>query len=71
MNSSSASKQLAWSVIQPYLTFLKSHQDEIEMVTKLKDISRLKLPAVEESLTQAIIDMHDTVVKILGDNKII
>jgi hypothetical protein len=71
MNSSSASIQLTWSVIKPYLTFLKSHQDEIEMVTKLKDAGKLKLPAAEESVTQVIVEMHDTVVKILGDNKII
>jgi hypothetical protein len=51
MNSSSASKQLSWSLIQPYLTFLKTHQDEIEMVTKLKEVGKLKLPAAEESLT--------------------
>ena len=41
------------------------------MVTKLKDDGKLKVPAAEESLTQAIIEMHDTVVKIIGENNIV
>jgi hypothetical protein len=71
MNESSPLKSLSWPLIQPYLTFLKSHQDDIEMVTKLKENGKLKIPAAEESLTQAIVEMHDTVVKILGENKVI
>ena len=71
MNSSSISKQLTWPLIQPYLAFLKAHQDEVEMVTKLKEVGKLKVPAAEESMTQAIVEMHDTVVKILGENNII
>ena len=51
MNSSVATKQLTWSLIQPYLAFLKTHQDEIDMVNKLKDAGRLKVPAAEEMLT--------------------
>ncbi len=41
------------------------------MVTKLKEVGKLKIPAAEESMTQAIIEMHDTVVKILGENNIV
>jgi hypothetical protein len=50
---------------------LKTHQDEIEMVTKLKDIGKLKVNSAEETITLALIEMHDTVVKILNDNSII
>ncbi len=71
MNASSTTKHLTWSLIQPYLTFLKKHLDETEMVTKLKDAGKLKVPAAEESMTQTIIEMHDTVIKILGDNNIV
>jgi hypothetical protein len=71
MISSSATKQLTWPLIQPYLTFLKTHQDEIDMIIKLKDVGKFKLPAAEESLTQAILEMHDTVLKLLRDNHII
>lgn len=41
------------------------------MVTRLKDNGKLKVPAAEESMTQAIVEMHDTVVKLLGENSII
>jgi len=40
-------------------------------VTKLKDAGKLNVPAAEESLTQAIIEMHNTVVKIIGENNIV
>jgi hypothetical protein len=49
--SSSPTKSLTWALIQPYLAFLKSHLDEIDMVIKLKDIGKLKIPAAEEMMT--------------------
>ena len=51
MNSSSPAKSLSWTLIQPYLTFLKTHQEEIEMVTKFKDNGKLKVNVSEEMLT--------------------
>ncbi len=41
------------------------------MVTRLKEVGKLKVPAAEESMTQAIIEMHDMVVKLLRDNNIV
>jgi hypothetical protein len=71
MNASAATKQLTWPLIQPYLAFFKTHHEDVEMVTRLKENGKLKLPAAEESITQAIIEMHDFVVKILRENNII
>jgi hypothetical protein len=71
MNSSAATKQLTWPLIQPYLAFLKTHQEDVESVVRLKENGKLKLPAAEESITQAIIEMYDFVVKILRENSII
>ena len=51
MNSSSPAKSLTWTLIQPYLTFLKTHQDDIELVTKLKENGKLEVNAAEEMLT--------------------
>ena len=51
MNSSAPAKSLTWSLIQPYLTFLKTHHDDIDMVTKLKDNGKLKVSTVEETIT--------------------
>ncbi len=41
------------------------------MVTRLKEVGKLKLPAAEESMTQAIIEMHDMVVKLVRENNIV
>jgi hypothetical protein len=71
MNASAATKQLTWPLIQPYLAFLKTHQEDVESVLRLKENGKLKLPAAEESITQAIIEMHDFAVKMLRENSII
>jgi hypothetical protein len=73
MNSSSPApaKMLTWSLIQPYLTFLNSHKDDIEMIIKLKDKGKLDVSTVENTITKAIIEMHDLVTKILNENSII
>jgi hypothetical protein len=71
MNSSSPAKMLIWSLIQPYLDFLKSHQDDVDMVIKLKDKGKLIVSVAEEMMTKAIIEMHDVVTKILHENSII
>jgi hypothetical protein len=62
---------LTWSLIQPYLDFLKSHQDDVDMVIKLKDKGKLTVSAAEEMMTKAIIEIHDAVTKILNENSII
>jgi hypothetical protein len=62
---------LTWSLIQPYLDFLKSHQDDVDMVIKLKDKGKLTVSAAEEMMTKAIIEMHDAATKILNENSII
>jgi hypothetical protein len=71
MNSSSPAKTLSWSLIQPYLTFLKTHDTQIAKLISLKDEGVLALHIVEDTITKAMIQMHDFVVKILNDNKII
>jgi hypothetical protein len=71
MNSSSPAKTLSWSLIQPYLTFLKTHDTQIAKLISLKDEGVLALHIVEDTITNAMIQMHDFVVKILSDNKII
>ncbi len=71
MNSSAPVKSLTWSLIQPYLTFLKNHDSQIAKLISLKDDGVLELPIVETKITAAIIQIHDTVVKILNENRII
>ena len=71
MNSSSSAKMLTWSLIQPYLDFLKSHQDDIDSIIKLKDKGKLIVSGAEDMMTKAIIEMHDVVSKILHENSII
>jgi hypothetical protein len=71
MNSSIPPKLLIWPIIQPYLDFLKPHQDDIDMVIKLKDKGKLSISAAEETMTKAIIEIHDVVAKILHENSII
>ncbi len=71
MSSVAASKSLSFSLIEPYLTFLKNHDDQITKLISLKDDGVLDLPIVETKITAAIIQMHDTVVKILNENSII
>ena len=55
MNSSSAVKSLTWSLIQPYLTFLKTHDTQIAKLISLKDEGVLELPIVETKITNAMI----------------
>ena len=71
MNSSSSAKMLTWSLIQPYLEFLKSHQDDVDMVIKFKDKGKFTVSLAEEMMTKSIIEMHDVVSKILNENSII
>jgi hypothetical protein len=71
MNSSSPAKMLTWSLIQPYLEFLKSHQDDVDMVIKFKDKGKFTVSLAEEMMTKSIIEMHDVVSKILNENSII
>ena len=71
MNSSSPAKSLTWSLIQPYLTFLKTYEAQIAKLISLKDDGILEVSIIETKLTSAIIQMHDTVSKILNENSII
>jgi hypothetical protein len=71
MNSSPPAKSLTWSLIQPYLTFLKTYEAQIAKLISLKDDGILEVSIIETKLTSAIIQMHDTVAKILNENSII
>ena len=71
MNASAPAKSLTWSLIQPYLTFLKTHDTQIAKLTSLKDEGVLDVSEVEVKITKLLVQMHDTVVKILNDNSII
>ncbi len=71
MNLTAPAKSLTWSLIQPYLTFLKSHDNQIAKLISLKDDGILELAIVETKITAVIIQMHDTVFKVLNENSII
>jgi hypothetical protein len=71
MDSSAPAKSLTWSLIQPYLTFLKTHDAQIAKLISLKDEGILEVSIVETKISMAIIQMHDAVVKILNENSII
>jgi hypothetical protein len=71
MSSSPPDKSLSWSLIQPYLAFLRTHETQIAKLISLKDEEVLEVTIVETKITKAIIQMHDTVAKILNENSII
>ena len=71
MNASSPANSVPWTHIQPYLAFLKNHDDLISKLLSLKDQDMLELSIVEAKITKVIVQMHDTVVKILRENRII
>ena len=60
-----------WPQISTYLPFLKTHDTQIAMLIKLKDDNLLGVPEVSQSITKALVQMHDTVSKLLKDNNII
>ena len=59
------------SQIEAYLTFLKNHDTQLSMLTKLKDDSLLDVAEYEVKLTWALLLMHETVDKLLKENNII
>jgi hypothetical protein len=71
MNSSSSAKSLTWPQIQTYLTFLKNHDSQIAKLISLKDDGVLEISEIEVKITKLLVQMHDTVVKVLNENGII
>ena len=71
MNAASPANLVPWTHIQPYLAFLKNHDDQIGKLISLKDQDLLEVSIVEAKITKVILQMHDTVVKILRENRII
>ena len=57
--------------IEAYLTFLKNHDTQLSMLTKLKDDNLLDVAEYEVKLTWALLLMHETVDKLLKENNII
>ncbi len=59
------------SQLETYLTFLKNHDTQLAMLTKLKDDALLDVSEYELKLTWALVQMHETVDKLLKDNNIL
>ena len=62
---------MPWSQIQPYLAFLKNHDTQIAKLLSLKDEDFLSVSEVEVKITKALVQMHETITKVLRDNNII
>ena len=71
MNLSSPVNSVPWPQIQTYLTFLKAHDTQIAMLIKLKDDGFLDIAEVEIKITRALVQIHETVDKLLKQNTII
>ncbi len=64
-------KSIPWPQIQTYLPFLKTHDTQLAMLIKLKEDNLLGVPEVSQSITKALLQMQETVTKLLSDNNII
>ena len=53
-----------------FLTFLKTHETDIASLVRQKDQGEVEVFEIEANITKVIVQMHDTVVKILNENKI-
>ena len=71
MNQSSAANSVPWTHIQIYLAFLKNHDAQIAKLVSLKDDDLLDVSEVEIKVTKVLVQMHDTVSKILRERNII
>ena len=60
-----------WTHIQTYLTFLKAHDAQIAKLVSLKDDGFLDTAEVEIKITRALVQMYETVDKLLKQNSII
>lgn len=67
----SPAKTLSWPLLQPYVSFLKLHDNQITQLINLKDQGVLDVSEIEVKITKLLVQMHDTVTKILNDNRII
>ena len=50
---------------------MKSHDAQIAKLVSLKDDNLLGIPEVSQSLTKALVQIHENVNKLLKDNNII
>ena len=69
--SSPPGTSLPWSQIQTYLTFLKTHDTQISMLTKLKDDGILELNLVETKITKTLLEFIEAINKILRGSNVI
>jgi hypothetical protein len=71
MNTSFPPLTVPWSQIQSYLIILKTHDSQIAKLISLKEEDLLEVDIVEAKITKVLIQMHDTIGKILKENNII
>ncbi len=62
---------LPWSQIQTYISTLKTHDNQIAMLTKLKEEGILGINDLEINITKSLIQFNETMDKILRDNNLI
>ena len=72
MNKFSPANSVPWpEILTCYLTFLRVHNAQIEKLVSLKNDDILGVPEVSQSITRALVQMHETLNNLFKDYNII